>query len=87
MKKFKNLSNTTWQIFDNPGVMGTGVNVFKVIFDSNGDRYTEIKFVDEGNKGKLYYEDTCVATYFSSSGGASQTIWDFTQNGGGDVAQ
>lgn len=63
MKKFKNLSNTTWQIFDNPGVMGAGVNVFKVTFDSNGDRYTEIKFVDEGNKGKLYYEDTCVATY------------------------
>lgn len=63
MKKFKNLSNTTWQIFDNPGVMGAGVNVFRVTFDSNGDRYTEIKFVDEGNKGKLYYEDTCVATY------------------------
>ena len=25
--------------------------------------------------------------HFSSGGGASQTIWYFTQNGGGDVAQ
>lgn len=85
MKKFKNLSNTTWQIFDNPGVMGTGVNVFKVIFDSNGDRYTEIKFVDEGNKGKLYYEDTCVATY-PDGDWEDEKFQEIAIDGGEDVA-
>lgn len=85
MKKFKNLSNTTWQIFDNPGVMGAGVNVFKVTFDSNGDRYTEIKFVDEGNKGKLYYEDTYVATY-PDGDWEDEKFQEIAIDGGEDVA-
>ena len=63
MKKIKNLSNTSWQIFNNPGVMGTGVNIFKVTFSSNENLYTQIKFIDEGNNGKLFYGDTQVATY------------------------
>lgn len=85
MKKFKNLSNTTWQIFDNPGVMGAGINVFRVTFDSNGDRYTEIKFVDEGNQGKLYYEDTYVATY-PDGDWEDEKFQEIAIDGGEDVA-
>lgn len=62
-KNIINLSNTRWSIIDNPGNMGTGINVFRVNFVSNDVSYTSMRFEDEGDQGKLYYGDTLIVNY------------------------
>lgn len=85
MKKIKNLSNTSWQIFNNPGIMGTGVNIFKVTFSSNENLYTQIKFIDEGSRGKLFYGDAQVATY-PEGNWVDEEFQKITIDGGEDAA-
>ena len=63
MRTIKNLSNTGWTIIDNPGVMGTGVNVFEINFVSNDTEYTSMRFEDRGDSGILFYDDTEIVRY------------------------
>ena len=63
MRTIKNLSNTGWTIIDNPGVMGTGVNVFEINFSSNDTEYTSMRFEDRGDSGILFYDDTEIVRY------------------------
>lgn len=63
MCTIKNLSNTGWTIIDNPGIMGTGVNVFKINFVSNSTEYSSMRFEDYGNSGVLFYDDTEIVRY------------------------
>ena len=63
MRTIKNLSNTGWTIIDNPGVMGTGVNVFEINFVSNDTEYTSMRFEDRGDSGVLFYDDTEIVRY------------------------
>lgn len=62
-KNIKNLSNTSWTIIDNPGVMGTGVNLFKINFVSNETEYTSMRFEDGADSGVLFYDDTEIVRY------------------------
>ena len=59
----RTLGNTMWSIADIVGAIGTGVNIFNLHFTSNGNEYTQMRFVDEADSGRLYYGDTLVNTY------------------------
>lgn len=84
-KNISNLSNTNWSIIDNPGIMGTGVNVFKINFVSNSTEYTSMRFEDYGDSGILFYDDTEIVHY-PAGDWEDEKYQKIEIDGGADVA-